>query len=56
MEKDRGRPVRRPLFVRCPQELREQLLDRARESERSLTAEVIYRLRQSLRPANEAAA
>ena len=56
MEEDRGRPVRKPLFVRCPSELREQLVDRAKEAERSLTAEVVFRLRQSLRAPDEAAA
>jgi hypothetical protein len=56
MEEDRVRPIRKPLFVRCPEELRDQLLDRARESERSLTAEVVYRLRQSLRAAASSAA
>ena len=52
---DFGRPVRKALFVRCPSELREQLIDRARAAERSLTAEVVFRLRQSLRAAEEAA-
>jgi hypothetical protein len=56
MEEGRGQRVRRPLFVRCPEELRQQLSDKARESERSLNAEVVYRLRQSLRAADEAAA
>ena len=53
---DRGRPVRKPLFVRCPPELHDQLIDRARQAERSLTAEVVFRLRQSLRAVDEAAA
>ena len=55
MEEDFRRPVRKALFVRCPPELHEQLIDRARAAERSLTAEVVFRLRQSLRAAEEAA-
>ena len=53
MEEDRDPPVRKPLFVRCPPELRQQLVDRAKAAERSLTAEVVFRLRQSLRVAEE---
>jgi hypothetical protein len=54
---DCNRPIRRkPIFLRCPEELRTRLVDRARESERSLTAEVVYRLRRSLQTADEAAA
>ena len=53
---DFGRPVRKALFVRCPPELHDQLVDRAKQAERSLTAEVVFRLRQSLRAVDEAAA
>ncbi len=53
---DRDRLVRKPLFIRCPLDLRNQLVDRAVAAERSLNSEVVYRLRQSLRQAAEAAA
>jgi len=47
----------RPFFLRrFPEEVRRRLADEARASERSLTAEIIHRLRQSLRTADEAAA
>ena len=43
-------PDDRPFFLRrFPNEVRRRLVDEARASERSLTAEIIYRLRQSLR-------
>jgi hypothetical protein len=42
--------ARKPFFFRFPEELREQLEERARDSERSLTAEIVWRLRNSLRP------
>ena len=47
----------KPFFLRrLPEEVRRQLADQARASERTLTAEIIHRLRQSLRHAGEAPA
>jgi hypothetical protein len=47
----------RPFFLRrFPEEVRRRLSDEARASERSLTAEIIHRLRQSLRSRDGAAA
>jgi hypothetical protein len=49
-------PDDRPFFLRrFPEEVRRRLVDEARASERSLTAEIIYRLRQSLRATDEGA-
>ena len=54
---DRARPIRRPFFCRFPNELRERLAVEAEAAERTLTAEIVYRLRKSLeRPADRAAA
>ena len=53
MAPDEHRPVRRPMFLRVPDELRRQLTKEARASERSLTAEVIVRLRASLKPTTD---
>jgi predicted HicB family RNase H-like nuclease len=46
------------VFLRCPEELREQLAAAARQSLRSLNSEAVYRLQQSLKQTavNEAAA
>ena len=55
-EEDHGRPIRKPLFLRLDEELRRQLIDKARESDRSLTGEINNRLRKSLRASDEAAA
>jgi TraY domain-containing protein len=55
-EEDHGRPTRKPLFLRLDEELRRQLIDKARESDRSLTGEINNRLRKSLRASDEAAA
>ena len=50
-------PDDRPFFLRrLPEEVRRRLADEARASERTLTAEIIHRLRQSLRASDEAAA
>jgi Arc-like DNA binding domain len=49
-ENDQVRPVRRPFFFRFPQELRERLTIEAEAAERTLTAEIVYRLRKSLAP------
>jgi hypothetical protein len=47
----------RPFFLRrFPEEIRRRLADEARASERSLTAEIIHRLRQSFQATDEAAA
>jgi Arc-like DNA binding domain len=52
-----NRPDNRPFFLRrFPEDVRRRLADEARASERSLTAEIIHRLRQSLRATDEAAA
>lgn len=56
IQEDRNRPIRRPLFLRLDEELRRQLIDKARESDRSLTGEINNRLRNSLRASDEAAA
>lgn len=55
-KEDHGRPIRRPLFLRLDEELRRQLVAKAREADRSLTGEINNRLRKSLRTADEAAA
>ena len=55
-KEDHGRPIRKPLFLRLVEELRRQLIDKARESDRSLTGEINNRLRKSLRASDEAAA
>jgi Arc-like DNA binding domain len=41
---------RRPIFLRIPEELRSQLWALARASERTLTAEIVYRLKTSVNP------
>jgi hypothetical protein len=48
MSEDSKRSNWQPVFLRFPPELRAQLEERARASERSLTAEVVFRLRNSL--------
>jgi hypothetical protein len=56
-ENDQSRPPRRPFFFRFPDDLRERLAVEAEAAERTLTAEIIYRLRKSLRwPADRATA
>ena len=50
-ENDEVRPPRRPFFFRFPDDLRERLAVEAEAAERTLTAEIVYRLRKSLRPA-----
>jgi hypothetical protein len=47
-DNDRARAVRRPFFFRCPEQLRERLVVEAEAAERSLTAEIVFRLRKSL--------
>jgi hypothetical protein len=50
-------PNDRPFFLRrFPEEIRRRLADEAKASGRSLTAEIIHRLRQSLRATDQAAA
>ena len=39
---------RRPFFFRFPDDIRERLISEAAAAERTLTAEIIYRLRVSL--------
>ena len=56
VSEDAGRAGRKPFFLRFTKELHEQLAAEARASERSLNSEIVYRLRQSLRTAEEAAA
>ena len=47
-------PDHRPFFLRrLPEEVRRRLADEATASERTLTAEIIHRLRQSLRASDE---
>jgi hypothetical protein len=50
LENNQVRPIRRPFFFRFPQELRERLAVEAQATERTLTAEIVYRLRKSLEP------
>jgi predicted HicB family RNase H-like nuclease len=55
MDKVNG-PDDRPFFLRrLPEEIRRRLAKEAKASERSLTAEIIHRLRQSLRADEEPA-
>ena len=56
VKEDHGSPIRKPLFLRLDDELRQQLASKAREADRTLTAEATRRLRQSFRLADEAAA
>jgi len=42
------RPTRRPFFFRLPDDLRKQLDHEAERAERSLGAELVFRLRASL--------
>jgi Arc-like DNA binding dprotein len=57
IDTDKAYPVRRPFLFRFPNDLREQLVCEAEAAERTLTAEIVYRLRKSLeRPAERAAA
>jgi Arc-like DNA binding domain len=53
-----NRPTRGVLFVRCPEELREQIAAAAKRNLRTIGAETIYRLQESLKHAatDEAAA
>jgi hypothetical protein len=53
MSEQDQKQVREPLFLRVPKQLRTELESRAQASERSLTAEIVFRLRNSL--ASEAA-
>jgi hypothetical protein len=55
-ENDQARPPRRPFFFRFPDDLRERLAVEAEAAERTLTAEIVYRLRKSLQPADQATA
>jgi len=43
------RPARGVLFVRCPEELRERIAAVAKQNLRTIGAETIYRLEQSLK-------
>jgi hypothetical protein len=55
MTAEKGHSKRRPFFLRLPNDLRNQLVQEAVTAERTLTAEIIFRLRRSIeRPANEA--
>jgi hypothetical protein len=46
---------RRPFFLRLPNDLRHRLAQEAVTAERTLTAEIIFRLRRSIeRPPSEA--
>jgi hypothetical protein len=56
VKEEHDRRIRKPLFLRLDEELRHQLIDKAREADRSLTGEINNRLRKSLRAADEAAA
>jgi hypothetical protein len=47
---------RRPFFFRIPDELRERLTAEAEEAERSLAAEMVFRLRKSLERRSDKAA
>jgi Arc-like DNA binding domain len=49
-ENDQLPSTRRPFFFRFPDDLRERLAVEAEAAERTLTAEIVYRLRKSLRP------
>jgi predicted HicB family RNase H-like nuclease len=42
-------PNRASLFLRCPEELREQLAAAAKQSLRSVNREAVYRLQESLK-------
>ena len=53
-ENDQARPPRRPFFFRFPDDLRERLAVEAEAAERTLTAEIVHRLRESLRRPDEA--
>ena len=57
MAQDEHHVVQRPVFLRSfPEELRRQLAEQAKAAERSLTSEIIYRLKASFRQqANEPA-
>jgi predicted HicB family RNase H-like nuclease len=50
------RPTRSVVFLRCPEELHEQLAAAAKQSLRSLNSEAVYRLQASLKPAASDAA
>jgi predicted HicB family RNase H-like nuclease len=43
------RPTRGVLFVRCPEELRERIAAAAKRNLRTIGAETIYRLQESLK-------
>ena len=45
---DQPHPSRRPFFLRFPEDLRQRLAAEAEAAERTLTSEVIFRLRRSL--------
>jgi hypothetical protein len=42
-------PARSVVFLRCPEELRDQLAAAAKQSLRSVNSEVVYRLQESLK-------
>jgi hypothetical protein len=44
-----NRPAKGVLFVRCPEELRERLAAVAKRNLRTIGAETIYRLQESLK-------
>ena len=49
MEVNRPNRARVFLFLRCPEELREQLAAAAKQSLRSVNREAVYRLQESLK-------
>jgi len=48
MTAEKGHSSRRPFFFRLPNDLRHQLAQEAVTAERTLTAEIIFRLRRSV--------
>jgi hypothetical protein len=55
MTEENRRSNRRPFFLRLPNDLRHQLAQEAVTAERTLTAEIVFRLRRSIeRQANQA--
>jgi hypothetical protein len=55
IDTDKAHPVRRPFLFRFPNDLRERLACEAEAAERTLTAEIVYRLRKSLERAADRA-
>jgi uncharacterized protein (DUF1778 family) len=47
MNTPQPKPQRLPMSFRFPEDLRELLRQAAEENERSVTAEIVYRIRQS---------